>query len=72
MVDLAASALATLPTPPTYIRVDVVGRGSTMRIMELEVNEPDLGCHLVPKFATRFADALLGARKNVEPASGHV
>jgi len=59
-IDLATSVLATLPIVPTYARIDIVGKGSELRLMEIEVNEPGLGCHLVPESAARFADALLG------------
>lgn len=59
VVALASRVLATLATPPTYARIDVVGTGDAAKLMELEVNEPALGLHLAPGSASRFADALL-------------
>jgi hypothetical protein len=35
--------------------------------MELEVNEPGLGLHLIPGAAERFADALLARLAPPEP-----
>jgi len=56
---LAEAVMGTIPAALTYARVDIVGSGSTVRLMELEVNEPALGLHLAPGSAVRFADALL-------------
>lgn len=58
-IAFAASVLATLPSTPTYARVDIVGSGSAVTLMELELNEPALGLHLAAGSAARFADALL-------------
>lgn len=58
-IDLASNVLSTLPTTPTYARVDIVGSGEAPMLMELELNEPGLGLHLAPGSAARFADALL-------------
>lgn len=58
-LELAAMVLDGLSATPTYARIDVVGSGDDVRLMEVEVNEPALGLHLAPGSASRFADALL-------------
>ena len=52
--------LALLPSPPLYARIDGVLREGRFVLMEVEVNEPALGLHLVPGACDRFAEALLG------------
>ncbi len=54
-----AAVLALLPVPALYARVDGLVRDDRFTLMDLEVNEPDLGMDLVPGSADRFADALL-------------
>jgi glutathione synthase/RimK-type ligase-like ATP-grasp enzyme len=62
-VALGARILSTLTESSTYARIDVVGSGSALRLMEVEVNEPALGLHLCPGAAARFADAILGEHR---------
>jgi glutathione synthase/RimK-type ligase-like ATP-grasp enzyme len=59
VVEQMAAVLALLPEPALYARVDGLVRDGRFILMELEVNEPGLGMHLVPGAADRFADALL-------------
>ncbi len=59
VVAQMADVLARLPEPGLYARVDGVVQSGRFVVMEVEVNEPDLGLHLVPGSADRFADALL-------------
>jgi glutathione synthase/RimK-type ligase-like ATP-grasp enzyme len=54
-----SAVLALLPAPALYARVDGVAVDAGFTLMEVEVNEPDLGMDLVPGAADRFADALL-------------
>ena len=54
-----AAVLALLPVPALYARVDGLVCDGRFILMELEVNEPDLGMDLAPGAAERFADALL-------------
>jgi glutathione synthase/RimK-type ligase-like ATP-grasp enzyme len=54
-----ATILELLPLPPLYARIDGVLRAGRFLLMEVEVNEPGLGLHLVPGAGERFADALL-------------
>jgi glutathione synthase/RimK-type ligase-like ATP-grasp enzyme len=53
------AVLALLPEPALYARVDGVAGAAGFTLMEVEVNEPDLGLDLAPGAADRFADALL-------------
>jgi glutathione synthase/RimK-type ligase-like ATP-grasp enzyme len=53
------AVLALLPQVPLYARIDGVLRAGGLLLMEVEVNEPGLGLHLVPGAAERFAAALL-------------
>lgn len=53
------SALAALPVPPLYARVDSVETAGGFRIMEVEVNEPGLFFPHAPAAAARLAEALL-------------
>lgn len=57
-VAAMAAALGALPLPAVYARVDGVRQGEAFLVMEVEVNEPALGLHLVAGAAERFADAL--------------
>ena len=59
VVEQMAAVLALLPAPALYARVDGLVRAGRFTLMELEVNEPDLGMDLVPGSADRFAHALL-------------
>lgn len=52
-------ALAALPVPPLYARIDGVETDGGFQIMEVEVNEPGLFFPHAPAAAQRFAEALL-------------
>ena len=56
---VAHAALAALPAPPLYARIDGVETAAGFRIMEVEVNEPGLFFPHAPAAAQRFAEALL-------------
>jgi glutathione synthase/RimK-type ligase-like ATP-grasp enzyme len=56
---VARAALAALPVPPLYARIDGVETAAGFQIMEVEVNEPGLFFPHAPAAALRFADALL-------------
>ena len=58
-IRLGSHVLSLLGEPPTYARIDVVGSGDDVTLMEVEVNEPALGLDLAPGSAARFADAVL-------------
>lgn len=55
----AGAALAALPAPPLYARIDGVEAAAGFQIMEVEVNEPGLFFPHGPDGARRFAEALL-------------
>jgi glutathione synthase/RimK-type ligase-like ATP-grasp enzyme len=55
---VARAALAALPAPPLYARIDGVETAAGFRIMEVEVNEPGLFFTHAPAAALRFAEAL--------------
>ena len=56
---VARAALAALPVPPLYARIDGVETAAGFQIMEVEVNEPGLFFPYAPAAALRFAEALL-------------
>jgi len=56
---VARAALAALPVPPLYARIDGVEAAAGFQIMEVEVNEPGLFFPHAPGAAVRFAEALL-------------
>jgi glutathione synthase/RimK-type ligase-like ATP-grasp enzyme len=56
---VAQAALAALPVPPLYARIDGVETAAGFQIMEVEVNEPGLFFPYAPAAARRFAEALL-------------
>ncbi len=59
-VSAARAALAVLPEPPLYARIDGVETSGGFLIMEVEVIEPGLFLtHAPPAAAARFAEALL-------------
>jgi hypothetical protein len=59
-VSAARAALAVLPEPPLYARIDGVETSGGFLIMEVEVIEPGLFLtHAPPAAAVRFAEALL-------------
>lgn len=55
---LAESILALLPGAPLYARLDLVRGADGLRLMELELVEPELFLHLAPECTSRFADAI--------------
>jgi glutathione synthase/RimK-type ligase-like ATP-grasp enzyme len=61
MIELGERVAATFSVPATYARIDMVGRGDDLVLMEVEVNEPALGLDLAPGSAAAFADAILAA-----------
>lgn len=56
---VAQRALAALPKPPLYARIDAVEAAAGPLVMEAEVNEPSLFFTHAPAAAARFAEALL-------------
>jgi glutathione synthase/RimK-type ligase-like ATP-grasp enzyme len=56
--ELASMALAAVDGDPTFARVDVVRVGDALRLMELELIEPDLFFSLAPESADRLASAI--------------
>ena len=56
---VAQAALAALPVPPLYARIDGVETAAGFQILEVEVNEPGLFFPYAPAAARRFAEALL-------------
>jgi hypothetical protein len=57
--QLLRRALAALPAPPLYARIDAVEAAAGPLVMEAEVNEPGLFFNHAPAAAGRFAAALL-------------
>ena len=57
-LDLGAQALAALPTPPLYARVDMVKLRGRPVVMEIELIEPVLYLAKAPGSADRFARAI--------------
>ena len=59
---LAAMALAAVPVPPVYARVDMVGDAAgRLHVMELELIEPSLFLHHAPDRGAAFAQAVYAA-----------
>lgn len=58
-IEDAARAIAALPVPPLYARVDMVRREGQQLLLEAEVNEPGLLFQYVPDGADRFAEETL-------------
>lgn len=58
-VEVGRRALAALPEPPLYVRVDGVETASGFTIMEVEAHEPGLFFNLAPEAADAFAEAIL-------------
>jgi glutathione synthase/RimK-type ligase-like ATP-grasp enzyme len=59
VVAVGRRALAALPAPPLYARIDAVDAAAGPLVMEAEVNEPGLFFTHAPAAAARFAEALL-------------
>ncbi|MCI0545702.1 MAG: hypothetical protein L0027_00275 [Candidatus Rokubacteria bacterium] len=66
----AARAMAALPVPPLYARVDGVATGPGFLIMELELNEPGLFFVQAPEAAARLAEAICRRLPIDPPPSG--
>jgi glutathione synthase/RimK-type ligase-like ATP-grasp enzyme len=71
-VETMTRIVSQLPHEPLFARIDGVSRDGRFLLMEVEVNEPDLGLHLAPDTGERFAAALLGEldsrrRQNDDP-----
>jgi glutathione synthase/RimK-type ligase-like ATP-grasp enzyme len=63
LAEVATRALARLPAPAAYARVDLLEVGGDLVVSELELVEPQLGLSQAPEAAERFADCLV-ARAN--------
>lgn len=59
VVKQMTEVVSLLPGSALYARVDGIVRAGRFVLMEVEVNEPELGLHLAPGSADRLADALL-------------
>ena len=57
-VDRAAHFLALAPERPVFARVDVVRRGSTLLLMELELIDPMMFFGWVPEASARLAELI--------------
>ena len=55
----AENVLSKMPCRATYARVDIVSDRGQLRLMELEVIEPELYLHLAPGSARKLATAIL-------------
>jgi glutathione synthase/RimK-type ligase-like ATP-grasp enzyme len=55
----AHRAVAALPVPPLYARIDGVQTRDDFAVMEVEVHEPGLAFTLAPAAAERFAEAIV-------------
>lgn len=59
---VAQAALAVIPAPATYARVDLIrGLDGELKVMELELIEPALFLHCAPQAKTAFANAILAS-----------
>lgn len=63
-LDLALAAIAAAPVPPVYARADMVrDAGGRLRLMELELIEPDLYLQLAADGGAAFAGAMKAAMR---------
>lgn len=60
-IVFALEAAGACPLPPVYARVDLVRGTSGLRLMEIELIEPELFFRFHPPAATSFAQALVRA-----------
>lgn len=60
-LEVAAAALATLPTTPAYARVDLLYDAGRPRVVEVELVEPYLWFELAPAAADALAAELVGS-----------
>jgi hypothetical protein len=58
VLQAAEAAMAVLPQPPVFARVDLVGLGACVQLMELELIEPELFITLAPGASRRLAQAI--------------
>lgn len=66
-IEIAATALAHLDEPPLYARIDLVaGQDEDLRLIELELIEPNLYLSTHPPAAAALAEAAL-LRIDVDP-----
>lgn len=65
-IDEASAFLGTVPEVPTYARIDVVIRNEKLILMEIEAIDPVLFLSWEPESSAKFADAILGALKNIQ------
>ena len=62
LIALAEAAVAAVPMPTRYARVDILRDGTGIpRLIELELIEPALFLNLSPDGGARFADAVLAS-----------
>jgi glutathione synthase/RimK-type ligase-like ATP-grasp enzyme len=59
VAETGRRALAALPEPPLYVRIDGVETARGFTIMEVEAHEPGLFFNLAPAAADIFAEAIL-------------
>jgi glutathione synthase/RimK-type ligase-like ATP-grasp enzyme len=57
-IEFAVNAVKACPEPPVYARVDLVRSHGGLRLMEIELIEPELFFRFHPPAATSFAQAL--------------
>lgn len=70
MLEVARPVLAACPEAPAYARVDMVRDGAgALRLMELELIEPDLYLHLAPDGGVGFGEAMLRAAEGAAQAT---
>ncbi len=63
----AALAIAALPSPPLYVRIDLIRcADGRLAVMEVEAIEPDLYLDIAPEAADRLAQALNDALDAVQ------
>jgi glutathione synthase/RimK-type ligase-like ATP-grasp enzyme len=53
------AAIAAIPGYPVFVRIDMLHDGSSYRVIEVEVIEPDLYFSVAPQAADRLAQALV-------------
>ncbi|MFN4199581.1 MAG: RimK family alpha-L-glutamate ligase, partial [Flavobacterium sp.] len=56
IVDQARNVLDALPSPSLYARVDGIVSNGILKVMEIELIEPDLYFRVLPETAQHFAD----------------
>lgn len=61
ILSVAEQALAAMPAPALYARVDLIKVAGTWAIMELELIEPSLYFNIDPASPARFVDAFISS-----------